>query len=82
LPVVASRVPGHVDTVVHGETGVLVPVDDPAALAAAAGALLADPPRARAEGAAGRTRARRDFAVERMAAEVAEVYRRAAAAAV
>ena len=82
LPVIASRVPGHVDTVANGDTGVLVPVDDPAALAAAAAALLADPARARALGAAGRTRARHDFSVDRMAAEVAEVYRRAAAATV
>jgi len=79
LPVIASRVPGHVDTVVEGDTGVLVPVDDPVALATAAAALLADPARARALGAAGRTRARRDFSVDRMAAEIAEVYRRAAA---
>jgi glycosyltransferase involved in cell wall biosynthesis len=68
--------------VTDGETGILVPVDDPAALAAAAAALLGDPARARALGAAGRTRARRDFSVDRMAAEVAEVYRRAAAATV
>jgi glycosyltransferase involved in cell wall biosynthesis len=82
LPVIASRVAGHVDTVADGETGVLVPVDDPAALAAAATTLLADPERARALGAAGRARARREFSVDRMAAEVAEVYRRAAAATV
>lgn len=82
IPVIASRVSGHVDTVTDGETGILVPVDDPAALAAAAAALLGDPARARALGAAGRTRARRDFSVDRMAAEVAEVYRRAAAATV
>ena len=82
LPVVASRVPGHTDTVEHGKTGTLVPVDDPAALAAAAAAFLADPPRARAAGAAGRVRARSEFAADRMAAEVAEVYRRAAVAAV
>jgi glycosyltransferase involved in cell wall biosynthesis len=79
LPVVATRVSGHVDTVTPGKTGALVPVDDPAALAAAVGALLADPARARAAGAAGRARARREFTVDRMAAEVAEVYRRAAA---
>jgi glycosyltransferase involved in cell wall biosynthesis len=82
LPVVASRVPGHIDAVAHGETGTLVPVDDPAALAAASAVFLADPARARAAGAAGRARARREFAVDRVAAEVAEVYRRAAAAAV
>ncbi len=82
LPVVASRVPGHVDTVAHGDTGALVPVDDPAALAAAVAALIADPARAQKLGVAGRARARRDFSVDRMAAEVAEVYRRAAAATV
>lgn len=82
LPVVASHVPGHVDTVAHGETGTLVPADDPVALAAAAAAFLADPARARVAGAAGRARARRDFSVDRMAAEVAEVYRRASIAAV
>lgn len=82
LPVIASRVPGHVDTVADGDTGVLVPVDDPTALAAAAASLLAAPARAQALGAAGRTRARRDFSVDRMAAEIAEVYRRAAAATV
>jgi glycosyltransferase involved in cell wall biosynthesis len=82
LPVVASRVAGHTDTVEHGKTGTLVPVDDAAALAGAAAAFLADPPRARAAGAAGRARARSEFAADRMAAEVAEVYRRAAAAAV
>ena len=80
LPVVATRVPGHVDTVTPGETGELVPVDDAAALAAAAGALLVDPERARAAGTAGRTRVRREFSADRMAAEVAEVYQRAAAA--
>ncbi len=80
LPVVATRVAGHVDTVAHGETGTLVAVDDAAAIAAAAAGYLADPPRARAAGAAGRARARREFAADRMAAEVAEVYRCAAAA--
>jgi glycosyltransferase involved in cell wall biosynthesis len=68
--------------VAHGETGTLVPADDPVALAAAAAAFLADPARARVAGAAGRARARRDFSVDRMAAEVAEVYRRASIAAV
>jgi glycosyltransferase involved in cell wall biosynthesis len=79
LPVVATRVSGHVDTVTPGETGELVPVDDAAAFAAAAAALLGDPPRARAAGAAGRERVRKEFSAERMATEVAEVYRRAAA---
>jgi glycosyltransferase involved in cell wall biosynthesis len=79
LPVVATRVPGHVDTVLPGETGELVPVDDAAALAAAVGAYLGDGARARAAGAAGQARVGREFSADRMAAEVAEVYRKAAA---
>lgn len=42
LPSVASRVPGVVDAVRDGETGTLVAPEDPAALAAAVVALLAD----------------------------------------
>ena len=42
-PVIATDVPGNRDPIRHGETGWLVPSRDPAALAAALGALLADP---------------------------------------
>jgi len=79
LPVVASRVRGHVDVVTSGDSGALVPEGDAAALAAAAAGYLKDPAWARVAGAAGRSRVRREFSVDRMAAEVAEVYRRAAA---
>lgn len=54
LPVVASRI-GEIDRVVRdGSTGTLVPAGDPAALAAAVDALVADPARARRMGLAGR----------------------------
>ncbi|WP_114906962.1 glycosyltransferase family 4 protein [Ornithinimicrobium murale] len=54
LPVVASRV-GQVPGIVrHEENGLLVEPSDPAALAAAIDALVADPKRARAMGLAGR----------------------------
>jgi glycosyltransferase involved in cell wall biosynthesis len=43
--VVASRVDGIPDAVVDGETGLLVPRDDPEKLAGALTALLSDPPR-------------------------------------
>jgi glycosyltransferase involved in cell wall biosynthesis len=43
VPVVATPVGGIAETVVDGETGLLVPVDDPAALAAAILRLLGDP---------------------------------------
>lgn len=54
LPVVASRAGGLPEVVADGETGLLVPVGDVAALAEALGALIADPGRARRMGAAGR----------------------------
>jgi len=49
-PVVASRVGGLVEVVLDGETGILVPRNQPEALATALAALLADPPLARALG--------------------------------
>ena len=41
-PVIASRIGGLPDMVIDGETGVLIPPDDPAALRAALERLLAD----------------------------------------
>jgi len=81
LAVVATDVPGHRDVVRDGETGLLVPVGDDAALADALGALLADPDRRRRLGRAGRARVLREFAVAPMVEKTAEIYRAAAAAA-
>jgi len=53
-PVVASRTGGLVEVVRDGETGLLVPPADPAALAAAIGTLLSDPALRTRMGAAGR----------------------------
>ena len=52
--VVASRVDGIPDAVGDGETGLLVPPEDPVVLAAALGALLEDGPRRERLGARGR----------------------------
>jgi starch synthase len=79
-PVVATAVGGIREVVVHDETGWLVPPADPAALAAAMRALLAQPERAAAFGRAGRQRAKGMFSWERIAERTLEVYREAIAA--
>lgn len=63
-PAVASRIPGIVDVVVDGETGLLVPRRDPAALADALVALARDPARRRAMSAAGRRRVEEVFGLD------------------
>ena len=61
LPVVASNVGGLPELVADGETGVLVPPEDPAALAAALDRLLGDAELRRTLGARGRDRVRERF---------------------
>jgi len=56
LPVVATRIPGCVDTVVDGQTGTLVAPGDADALAEALHQYLADPELRQRHGAAGRNR--------------------------
>jgi glycosyltransferase involved in cell wall biosynthesis len=66
-PVVTTRCPsGPPEIVTDGVDGLLVPVDDDAALAAAVGRVLADPAVAGALSRAGRVRAA-DFAADRVA---------------
>lgn len=79
LPVVAVRGGGALEIVDDGRTGVLVPVDDAAALAAAVARLVADPTWARALGQAGRERARARFSVEACVAALLDVYDRSMA---
>jgi glycosyltransferase involved in cell wall biosynthesis len=74
LPVVATAVGGVPDLVVDGENGRLVAVDDAAALAAAAVALLAEPERRRALGAAGRARVLSRHGAERLVADIDRLY--------
>lgn len=78
LPVVATRVPGHLDVVVAGETGLLAEPDDPVDLAAKTARLLDDPTLRRAMGQAGRARVAKNFSVEGAAREIGRLYRRAA----
>lgn len=74
-PVVARRVGGLPDAVEHGRTGLLLDDDAPESVEAALRALLTDPGRAAAMGAAGRRRAHEAFTPERHAARMEEVYR-------
>ncbi len=73
--VVASAVGGIPEVVADGETGLLVPPDDEAALASALSRLLTDPVRTAAMGARGRVRAELDFSWDRVAGQTAELYR-------
>lgn len=75
VPVIASRVGGIVDIVVDGETGVLVPAGDVAALAAALERLVGDPAYAHRLGEAGRARVRSHFTWEAITAQWDAVYR-------
>jgi len=72
-PVAAAASGGIVDMVVDGTTGLLVPPGDAAALADALSALLADPEKALAYGAAGRDRAR-EFTVSAVVSRIETMY--------
>ena len=71
VPVVATRVSSIPEIVADGETGLLVPAEDPRALAAALVRVLDDPG---TFGAAGRARALEQFSADAMARKTASVY--------
>jgi glycosyltransferase involved in cell wall biosynthesis len=75
-PVVATPVGGVRQTVLDGETGLLVPVGDVSALAGALVRLLSDRDEARRLGEAGRVRVRELYAQEQMVAGTTAVYDR------
>jgi len=66
LPVIATRIPGCVDAVRNGETGLLVPVRDAEALTAAVRVYLNDPILRKQHGTNGRQRALSDFDPEEL----------------
>ncbi len=77
-PVVATGVGGLRDLVVDGETGLVVPPRDPAALRAALERLLAEPELRRRLGQAGRERARERFSWDAVTEATLAVYADAA----
>jgi glycosyltransferase involved in cell wall biosynthesis len=74
VPVVASAVDGIPSDVTDGETGLLVPPSDPAALATALARLLSDPERRHVLAAAGRRRFDERFAPGPFTAGLAAAY--------
>ncbi|MBB3732449.1 glycosyltransferase [Nonomuraea dietziae] len=74
VPVIASAVGAHLDSVVDGVTGLLVPPDRPAQTARLVRELLADPTRRTAIGYAGADRARSRYSWERVSQELLRVY--------
>jgi glycosyltransferase involved in cell wall biosynthesis len=78
-PVIAPPVGAHLDAVVDGTTGVLVPPDRPALLAQRIRQLLAHPMMIEAYGVAAADRARSRYSWDRIAGETLAVYDRATA---
>jgi L-malate glycosyltransferase len=73
-PVVASRIGGLPELVVHGETGLLVAPSDPDALAAAIVRVLSDPAGGARMGAAGAARARSLYSIESVRQAFEDIY--------
>ncbi len=74
LPIVATDVGGNREIVAHGRNGLLVPPQDPDALAAALQAVLGKPAHAQAMGDAGRAWALREATLDAMAARYERLY--------
>jgi len=75
-PIVAADVPGSREIARDGESALLVPPRDPAALAAAILRLAEDPALRARLGAGGRRLVEREFSEERIAAETLALWRR------
>ncbi len=73
-PVVATAAPGTTEVVVPGETGWLVPLRKPTALAQAIREAIEDPERARRMGDAGRSRVEAEFRASTMVERFASLY--------
>ena len=74
LPVVATAVGGNPELVVDGETGSLVPSQDPKAMADAIECYINDPAMLKRHGSAGRKRVEASFSMEAMMNNYLAVY--------
>lgn len=72
-PVVASAISGIPELVEHGVEGLLVPPQDPSALAAALAALIEDRDRARALGARGPAKVEAGFRLDRVVGDLLQL---------
>jgi glycosyltransferase involved in cell wall biosynthesis len=79
-PVVATAAPGTIEVVNPGETGLLVPLRNPPALARAIRTLVDDRALASRLGLGGRARVEAEFRVAGMIAQFAALYESLAAA--
>ena len=74
LPVIATNVGGIPELVIDGETGILIPPNDPLALAEAMKRMISDPDMRRRMGEAGYQRVASEFSFERMTRQYEELY--------
>ncbi len=77
-PIVATRVPGNIDVIIDGVNGLLVPPDDPQAVAEAVMRLIVDPSLATRLGRAAQSRVREEFSLETQLSYLSEFYLRVA----
>ena len=75
-PVVATAAPGTAEVVINGETGILVPLQNPTELTRGIRKVLGDSELAKRMGEAGRARVRNEFGVQLMIDRFAELYER------
>jgi glycosyltransferase involved in cell wall biosynthesis len=76
IPVVATQVGGIPEVVVSGETGYLVPPNDPQTLARYIMKILNDTPKLRKMGQAGRQRAEKIFSLKQTLSNTIDLYRK------
>jgi glycosyltransferase involved in cell wall biosynthesis len=74
LPVVATNVGGNAEAVTDGVSGLIVPPEDPTALAAAITRLLSEPGKAQEMGAAGKKLASEKFTTDAMMHQITLAY--------